>query len=713
MSEDKNHQALTYAPQGKGPDVGELQSSYQETVNQLDYYLQQCRTSYDDRRNYWPGKSTDHRKHGSDAMPWDGASDQEAHVISEKLGAIVSNMLYALRRSHIRAFPVSSDDAGRARLVSSFLKYMRDSWIPGFRRQMELGANYLGEKFLAVYYVGWERQERTRAQEMNLEEIAAQNPGLAEVLADPQSEELVIEALQGSFPKLSTKRARSVLRDLRKNGRATLPVSVPAVDRPIVETLAPDVDVFFPSWTMDPQQAPYIHVRKLLTSQQLLSKVASEGWDRKWAEHIIDHYRGVGTQHIDSYHSTYSTSPVGRYQQKESDLIEVVWTYQRLVDPDDGSEGIYCTVWHPEYSLVTEPTGNGKVAWAALRAKDASARSGAYSDFAKHELLEGWDDYPIVVSKLSSDSKRLYDGQSICDLLRGIQWQVKVERDQRIDGASLRTVPPYTAPRPLDWRPKGYIHLKKSEQGSVEFLDGPKPNPASMEIEGTLLAQADRLLGLDPDDPDALAKKSFFVDRFLDGVRDVLAMAYKAYQIYGPDEVFFRVSGAPEGFRLQKDPEEQFDISVNWDSAQSDPESVEKKLGAMVQLIQFDRNGKLDVDTLLEMLAASIDPSIADSVLRSTEQAQDDVVRETIDDWTRIFAGVEVPARPSGAATRLKVLETISQQPDVQASIQGNEALQERIKKHVEQYQFQLTQANNAVIGQIGTEPAAFQQTQL
>ena len=62
--------------------------------------------------------------------------------------------------------------------------------------------------------------------------------------------------------------------------------------------------------------------------------------------------------------------------------------------------------------------------------------------YAKFELLNGYEDYPVVVTKLSEDSKRLYDTMTIPSVLRGIQNQVKVERDSRVDRNSLATLPP-------------------------------------------------------------------------------------------------------------------------------------------------------------------------------------------------------------------------------------------------------------------------------
>jgi hypothetical protein len=39
--------------------------------------------------------------------------------------------------------------------------------------------------------------------------------------------------------------------------------------------------------------------------------------------------------------------------------------------------------------------------------------------YAKFELLNGYEDYPVVVTKLSEDSKRLYDTMTIPSVLRG------------------------------------------------------------------------------------------------------------------------------------------------------------------------------------------------------------------------------------------------------------------------------------------------------
>ena len=142
MEETEVSKALTYV--SKTPDVKTLRYAYSKTISDLEYYFDLCRTSYDDRRNWWNGKSRDHRKHGADAFPWEGASDIESHVIDERITRLVSMFMSAVSRANVRAFPTETSDIPRARVVSNFLKWMISSgYIPRFKKEMELGANYL------------------------------------------------------------------------------------------------------------------------------------------------------------------------------------------------------------------------------------------------------------------------------------------------------------------------------------------------------------------------------------------------------------------------------------------------------------------------------------------------------------------------------------------------------------------------------------------
>ena len=683
--ENKTHESLTYV--SKEPDVSTLRKAYESTTLELASYIDLCRTSYDDRRNYWPGKSRDLRKHGSDAFPWEGASDTEAHVIDERINRLVALIMSSLNRANVRAFPTEATDIARAKIVSSFMKWMSSSgYIPRFKREMELGANYFLERGILITYVGWHREDRTYLQQFSLDQIAQAAPEIAQAILAGNQDEQVIAMLKQAFPTVQDKRAKKAMAQLRKTGKAEIPIVRRQIDAPMVKTLSPDGDFFFPPYVTDPQRAPYCFWKTFYTCQELINKISTDGWDEEWVEHVIDKHRGVSAGTVDNYVDGRKQISLSTVHTNDSQLIEVIYGYQRLIDEEDNSEGIYCTVFHREFD------GNDEV-----------------NGYAKFELLNGYEDYPVVVTRLSEDSKRLYDVQTIPDMLRGIQQQVKVERDSRIDRNSLATLPPIMHPignAPSDWGPGRYVPYKRA--GEFQFGPIPQFNAGSVEMENTMQQQADRLVGLDIDNPLSQIKQQFIVDKFLSHSAEVLNMCYRCFQRFGPDQVFFQVTGVANAQQFDKgNPDENYDTTISYDVLNNDPESQEAKLQQLVSLVQLDRNGRINVDALLDVIAASIDPILASAILQPAEAAQEQMVKQVTDDLTKISASIEVPARPNGAQVAMQVIQQYTQQPDVQQRLAQDEAFKERLEKYHSQYVFQMQQAENAQIGKIGTQKAS------
>jgi len=684
MQNDSISESLTYL--AEEPDIKTLRYAYDQIVTELEAYFDLCRTSYDDRRNYWPGKSRDHRKHGADAFPWEGASDSECHVIDERITRLVSLFMSSLKRANVRAFPVESSDIVRSKLVSGFLKWMVSSgYIPRFYREMELGANYLLERGILISYVGWHREDRRFLQNLSLQQISQISPEVSAAIQSGEEDEALVELLIATFEGTTPKRAKKALKDLRKNGEAELPIVRRQINAPEVKTLAPDGDFFFPPYVTDPQRAPYCFWRTYYTPQELENKVITDGWDEGFVDYVIEHYRGVSIDSIEREQEGRRSISLTDNAYEAEELIEITYGYQRLIDQEDGSEGIYCTVFHRDFD------GNEMA-----------------QGYAKFELLNGYEDYPVVVTKLSEDSKRLYDTNTIPSVLRGIQNQVKVERDSRIDRNSLATLPPILHPvgqAPNDWGPGRMIPYRR--KGDLDFAPTPAYNQGSLEMEQTQQTQADRLVGLDENSNISQIRQQFLVDKFLSHTAEVLRMAFKCFQRFGPDEVFFRVTGTPDPLTFTKgNPDENFDILINFDVQNTDPETVKSKLAQFVQLNQLNANNRLNVDSLLDIAAAEIDPVMADAVLQPVETAQQEVVQSVTDDLSKIYSGIEQPARPAGASIAIQVIQQYSQQPDIAQRLQTDPAFAERLQKYAGQYTFQVQQAQNAQIGRVGTAPA-------
>lgn len=674
MSDELSDQDVAMIYVQSEPDVGALQDAYDKAVLDQEEYIESCERAYNDRRNMWPGKTSDMRKKGANAFPWDGASDMEVNTIGERIDTYVALLTQALDRSHIKAFPTSHNSVAKASVVSMFLKWMRKSYIPDFKKQMELGANHLLEKGIMVSYVGWKREKRTFKQVVTLQEIEAAMPDLVEIILSDNVAEA--EAFVSSaYPDMSKKRVKKAVSELRMMGVTEISIPRISVDCPIVQSCEPDGEVIFPSYVTDPQRAPYVFWRTFYTPQELEKKAATEGWDAEWVDDAIERLKGNDS--LDN--QTASERSQRRDLGDDQDLIMVVYAYQRLIDEEDGSEGIYCTVFHPDTD-----------------------------GYAKHELLNGYDDYPFIVTRLNDNQKRMYETTSFADILRGPQWQIKTERDSRIDRTSMATLPPLFHPAgqpPKEWGPGRRLPYRRL--GEIAYGPIPQFDPGSERIEAQMIAQADKAVGLDLDNPLSALRQQFVVNKFLDHVKDILNLAFKLFQRMGPDEVFFQVTGSPDPQVMSKgDADDNFSIIVSFDTRETDPETVETQMKNIATLMQIDRNGRINVDKLLELLASQINPFIADYVLQPVEESQDKMLKDISDDLSKIYAGIEMPARPNGAAFAMQLVQAYTQQPDVAQRLQSDEAFAARLQKYAQQYAMMQMQAQNAVTGRLGTSEA-------
>jgi len=162
------------------------------------------------------------------------------------------------------------------------------SYIPQFKRQMELGSNFLLERGMMITYVGWQREDRTFKQKLTLDQLQALSPQVVQAVLEKKSDKQLIEMLKSQFGGMTDIKAKKALKDLRDVGIAEFPIVRRSVDCPLVQSLAPDGDVLFPAYTTDPQKVPYCFWRVLMTAQQIRNKVNTEGWDKDWVEYVIE-----------------------------------------------------------------------------------------------------------------------------------------------------------------------------------------------------------------------------------------------------------------------------------------------------------------------------------------------------------------------------------------------------------------------------------------
>jgi hypothetical protein len=670
------------------PDINEIKRDYDADVTDLSAYVSQCQDSYNNRNAEWLGKNSQLTKSGDEAFPWTGASDTEVRLIEQCISTYVGMMMNALNRSNIRAYPIESSDVKQAGIVSSFLKYMQKTYIRDFKRECEIAANNILEKGIAITYVDWEMKSRTHDEEFNLELIEQVAPELYDLLADENRDEETITMMTDMFDYVDVPKAKSALKELRDFGVAKIPVAKKDVSRPFVETKFSDIDVIVPSYVTDIQRSPRVHMRAFLTPQEIENCVETKGWDAGVAEELIDHYRGFDYSGMNQ--TSYSTlrssqarggSTYGMNGMVDSkDLIEVVYTYRRLIDPKSNSEGIYLTVWNPRLT-----TG-----------------------YLSNELMSGYDEYPFVFSRLSNAGKRLYDVNTFGDLLRGPQKTMKTLRDGWSDQMALAVAPPLLHPvgrAPAQMGAGAWIGVRSNEK--FEYMNVPNTSGVASQLEKYVQQEAMDLVGLNETNQMSSQRQQFFIDKFLTHCSSILKKAYKAFLVFGPDEKFFRVTGYPNEMVIYKSPEdEEIDICISFDVQNQDPDVMKAKIDAILQLARTSPSNTFNLQAAEQLAVNAIDPSIADMIIQPEGQGQEEMVKNVTDDLTKIFAGIPVGARPNGGEIAMQVIQEYTSQENIQARIQSDPSFSANIQNYAAQYQQQVVQEQNAEIGKLGAQPA-------
>lgn len=695
--EDEYLEDLAYVR--KEPNIKNLNNVWRKDLSDHSGFADQCADSYNQRRMWWPGKSLDQKKHAIDAKPWVGASDQEVPVIDPRINTLVALCMNAIRDGNVSAAPVNGEDAERAAATTVFIRWMLDCWIPNSYDQIELSLNDMFEKGMAATWCGWEKRLRTHLEEIDLEQIAEQFPEAAELFADEDRVEEAIEVFQQSFEGVNVKRAKKALKQLRKNGVAEIPVIKGDIDRPVVESKCPRSDIIYPSYTMDTKKVDRVHIRHFMSIQDLTAAIYSEGWDKDWVEDIIEEHMGMTSQDIDgpygsrnAYMANQSSTLFNLGNRDAEDLVEVIRTFQRLVDEEDGAEGYYQTIWSPAQSEDDE--GN--------------------MGYGLFELLNGYDEFPIALTTMTRDSKRIYDVRNVSDLLRGNQRQSKVNRDASNDQLSISMNPPRTHPagRPASvWGAGADFATRRGEEGLYKTLDVPDTHREGMEREQFLSDEADFIMGLKEGSPMALTRQQYFVNRALVHVAEIARLSYKGYQkFYDGEDIHFRITNSPDPQTFNKGPmDEELDIKIFYDVRTQDDKYVKQSVETLLKLTQSDPTGTVDPSEVIRVVAQLTVPQFASRILRSAQASRADVLKKVSQDLSLIASGQSVGAQPNGGDIAIEYIQQYAQQEDIAQKLAEDPMFAQRLSAYLDQYTFQKQQQENAETGRLGTPPTDLQ----
>ncbi len=702
-----------------GPDINALAGEFGKCVSHLSGYADMTDLNHRVRHAFWPGQDLDsgrktRKARGSqeDIFPWENASDLRVFAVDELVNVDKSLLCESLRNAQLAAVPSGPERGGNAAVVGLFMRWLVFSQMEELEDEAELLADYMLEKGAAALQIVWEKRVGQDTRPLTLaalsqmaESLAEQDPeragilaGLADAVLDAERANEAADVMGGLFPNLSRRRVRKVVTELRNSGQTMVPVPDVVMDRPSIRAFAFDVDLIMPPGVRKLQDAPYLFQVDWFSPEQLREKILTAGWDQAWVERVIK-----GAANSDGH---VAQMPQRREwlarrgqqgREEEERLVQVVCAYWKASD-EDNVPGIHYTVFHD--SLTADEKGNPSFAFhGPLGYKPAR--------------------YPFVEFGRERITRRMLDSRGYPETGRGFQDELKVQRDSRIDRASLSTLPPmeYTLGRePPEWGPGRKIPVKR--RGEYGFAEVPKGSGAdSREIDRTLEASMLRYYGRPVTtglEMFSQAQIRHMVMRWLSKWKLVFRHVWQLWQQFGPPETFFRVVGGSGEHALVLEREvARYDFWLDFDTDMLDAERMKEKLNVIGQIAErYGRQGEVRFDELLRMMISTISPVVAERIIAPVEEATQQEAEAEMNDLTKIWSGMDVDVMPGvNADLRLGIVQQYLEgsqnipATDVRQRLEQDEAFRARIEKHMQQLQHQLDQRENAVTGRLGAKP--------
>ncbi len=698
---------LQLAPVGEdGPDYSTLKKSFTDCATNNQPYCTQTTQNYSTRFAIWGGQSADGKKHSrgpqgqTEPVPWDGASDLRVYLVDNLINDKVAMILEAINKASLVAEPVEGNDIKRAKQVSLFMRWLINSQMPDFDREIELLAQYLQEKGAAVMGQFWETSQEKVLTVIRLSELQEKFPEIdMQMLLDSGDADDYLKSLFEEIYGVSRSKAGKMLKELTNKGETTIAVVGRERSYPVMRAFNLDTDLFIPPDTTDIEMATGIYRVQYYTPEKLRSLVNTDGWDKNWVENAIATAKGK----MLSVTPVEYMQPMSRSfiytQQRFTDKIGVVWAYQRLSD-EDGVPGIYLTIFSPDLPPSEGGTAGGGISY------------GAHKGYAKFTLFGDNDGrYPFVLYRREYLSRKLHDSRGLPEPLKPLQDTIKAHKDGRIDTASYNIMPPIMYPLgrpPLKWGAGARIPERRTGEyhhnNPIPFDQTTEESLASLSNDARDYAGFAKS---DSDEPVNPTKNQAEINKIFSSLAASLRQIWNLFKKYGNEVTYFRVVGvqSEEATEFQRGPqEEDFFFRFRYNLRDSESEySMEKIKNMMDIAAAMDRTGAVDWTEFLQVALEIQDPNIAARVLRPAEVGTEKVIMEVQDDLTKLWAGIAVnvkPNTPPGIAKQ--VIQNWAQSPDVVARYQADEAFKTRVDVYSQQVEMLEMQQQNKQIGRLG-----------
>ena len=689
------------------PDVNNLVAEYRRSLDE-GLSLTSIRDAEDTRFARWSGQAEDGKKwshnlpEGTQAFPFDGASDCRVYLADQVISDCVDMLSVAHQRAELRVNPVDLTDTESSAAASTLMGWVRSTMHNDLQRECELLANYVGTYGWGVMFVGWDQQATLRNKPISLDQLMAvaeqSDPGslLAElpmIVTDPNRADQASELLMQFFPDIKKRRANKIIKELREDGSAVIPEAYLCRNRPAVVALKPHEEVTVPPETINLQDARVVFRRQYMTEVELRSKVLTDNWSKEFVEEAL-HTAGKSLNYLDQ---TTLTGLVSEFNRGDN-LVEIVWAYTRQLD-GNGVPSIYYTVFCP---LMQSVDGTQK--------------------FALHEMLDyAHNEYPFVLFRREHVARRLVECRGIPAIVKTWQGEIKAQRDSIYDSTSFETLPPLQVSKRLGLANKigPGVQLPVTKPGDYAWLQPPaRPPQTAFSLIEMINLQVDAYFGR-PNakipQPQTMMKQQRIVNEWLRSYSEVYRHAFRLCVQYMAPEEIMRITGTPAAEAITQEAV-RFDFNLKFNVSEMDNELVKQKMQTIATaIVPLDVAGTIDRGRLIDKLLRAVAPESADELLTDQVGASRKMYEEVKNDIGNMLVGLEATYTdasndPTSPVKMQFAQEIASTSPGVQQAMQGgNELFGQLFEKYMQNLQMGMQQQQNKQVGRWGVQPMGAQ----
>ena len=713
------------------------------------------------RYNRWKGRTSDYRKHrkalGKDPVPWEGAWDSRVHLADSIIEDLTDVVCSGFERAKLKAKPTDAQDIAKAATVDKVSGKYRDRMRPELKNEAEFLSQFGKTQGAAIVQVGWDFELAMKNAPVTMEELTAaaaqahellqQMPAqelgpevaekmqnliiLPELIRDPVMEEPAMDAIQGFAReiaaqllvqsreeygdeflenyRLSRTKAREAVRELRKEGKCTLPVPYIARNQPFAVAREIGYDYFCPPEMTDPQASPWHVVRDWLTPEAVYAYRITDGWDADWCDEAI---KTAGQSSlwaedgIETRSESLEDDEVDAYAWASADsknrLVEVVWFFKRYIT-EEGVPEIWCTIWSPH--VMTDPN-------------DASRP--LYAKHYRDESLPG--KYPFAGYRWQQKRRQFTNTMGIPQQVGSDQWAIKTSLDMLMDLEQQTVLPERLVDSRLGLKfkvgPGAQITRKRATD--IETIQPPTGHPElAFKLAEQAMKRVSNYYGLMNEHvlpAKWQSKLGRTVEKYLGTWAEAWGMIFQLIQRNVTPLELQRIGGDEANF--PKTPEEiagSFDFDLFFDVKDLDMEFVWKKLDAVLKMaVPADKVGRIDFTALVDLILKSIDPTFGTALVQDAGVASQALFSEVRNQVALMYQGNApdfVENDPTAQAKLKFTQDVIAANPvyqkglDPQAVEEFKPVFAARMQQWQENLQQSLKQEKNKTIGRLGVDP--------